>query len=371
MNIAFFLEIKNEYTEHLIDNVSPYIYEGILSIYREAVKIADENKEHKKLLLIFQKLLQSIDNWSQIRINNETDRIKQLSKSVDYMDDLLKAVIRSNIVLLTCNNMMSSESGQTFLETIQTPNFIHRAYIECGKYAHNNPYLFYHDPKSPMEHKRNLIIVQAKIKECINRAIRKILPISIILKEYLLNSLNIFNNRMDTNVELLKSNTDGRQVKENTHMKSNKYKLSGENKSVCKSSTGNKKLELEIEEMIRSGISENGKEKIKAIMKIDNLLTSQSSDKYNRPKSSVRKKESNINISSMINVYDDVTETSEKPNIEFFGDMPFISDFNTELNKSKKPQIKSESDLINYQQSSEKMPLSQVNFIEDYGHKIR
>ena len=190
MNVALFLEIKNEYTEHLTDTLTPYIYEGLSSIYKEAVKAAEESKRPEKTLLIFQRLLQYVSDWSQIKIEEETNRIKKDSNTAEYLDKLVKAIIKSNIILLSYSNTVSNNIAQTFYNNLTTPTFIHRCYTECAKDAHNNPYLFYHDI-NPMDLKRNQIIVQQHIQSGITRAVRKILPISMILEEYLNNSVNI------------------------------------------------------------------------------------------------------------------------------------------------------------------------------------
>ncbi|CAH6420188.1 Hypothetical protein MVR_LOCUS59 [uncultured virus] len=190
MSVALFLEIRNEYTEHLVDVLTPYIYEGLTSIYKHANETADQLNQQDKVLMIFQKLLQTISDWNQARIEQETTRIKQLSNTFDYLDNLVKAVAKSNIILLTYSNTVSNVIAQNFYNTLTTSTLIHRCYTECGKYAHNFPYFFYHG-FTELEYKRNQISVTKEIREGIIRATRKILPLSIILKEFLINSANI------------------------------------------------------------------------------------------------------------------------------------------------------------------------------------
>ena len=268
MNVALFLEIKNEYTEHLVDTLTPYIYEGLTSIYKEAVVLAKKTDCEDKTLVIFQKLLQAINNWNQIRITDETNRIKQLSNTADYLDDLIRAVIKSNIILLAYSNSISNIIGQSFYNTLTTTTFIHRCYTECGKDSHNNPYLFFHDV-DPMDYKRNQIIIQQKIQSGITRAIRKILPISMILKEYLVNSINII--QEPPKVELIgcPNNPNENPVPHiDTLPKQNpcETKIS-ENKSEIK-------LEKEVMQIIKSENNKSDKQKIQAIMNIDKILTS-------------------------------------------------------------------------------------------------
>jgi hypothetical protein len=190
MNAELFLHIKEEYTEMLVDILSPYIYEGLNQLYKTSVDLAEKANDEKKDLLIFQKYLQSVDSWSQKVVEDETERIKRLSGTSAYLDDLVKSVVKSKILLLTYSNTISDVIGQAFFNTLSTPYFIHRCYIECAKDAHNNPYLFSHRTTT-IDFKRNQMLIEKNIQCAIQRAINKILPITLITKEFLVNTVNI------------------------------------------------------------------------------------------------------------------------------------------------------------------------------------
>lgn len=280
MNVPLFLEIKNEYTEHLVDTLTPYIYEGLTSLYKDAARLAEETNSNDKTLMIFQKLLQSINNWNQIRINEETNRIKQLSNTSDYLDDLVKAVVKSNIILLSYSNTISNTIGQAFYNSLTTNMFIHRCYTECGKDAHNNPYLFFFDPEFPMEYKRNQIIINKKIEDGITRAIRKILPISMILKEYLVNSMNIVNEPPKVELVGLAPSFAENNAINNNPLNNIPYvsqpninqKLLPETKQNPNLVDSN--LERDVLQMIYTESNKSEKQKIQAIMKIDEIISS-------------------------------------------------------------------------------------------------
>ena len=260
MNVSLFLEIKNEYTEHLVDTLTPFIYEGLSSLYKEADKIASgSGVANNKTLLIFQKLLQTIDRWNQNEIDKETNRIKQSSGTSEYLDDLVKAVIKSNIILLTYSNTISNLIAQSYYNSLTTSSLVHRCYVECAKDAHNFPFLFFHDT-TPIEFKRNQIIIQQNIQSAIIRAIRKLLPISIILKEFLINSANIINE--PPKVELMGSLPINVPDPENIL-----------NKPMSEKKI-DPKIEKEVMNIIRSDNIKSEKQKIQAIMNIDKLITS-------------------------------------------------------------------------------------------------
>ena len=107
------VEIKNEYTIFLINIITPFIYEGIKSVYAFSINTDNEFNERGKhdpdikspgILKLFQLSLKEIPTLNNHAIEVEVNRIKSGSKCADWFDDLVKAVIKSNIVLLTFNN---------------------------------------------------------------------------------------------------------------------------------------------------------------------------------------------------------------------------------------------------------------------------
>src|SRR5690606_1370225 len=71
-----------------------------------------------------------------------------------------------------------------YIDKVDTNDFIHKCYIECARTIYNNPELFWHDFPS-LEIKRNQRETYEIIRIAIPEAIRKLLPIELILKEYL------------------------------------------------------------------------------------------------------------------------------------------------------------------------------------------
>jgi len=389
MDVALFLEIKNEYTEHLVETILPYIYEGLTSIYKEAVRVADEsNCVETKTLIIFQKLLQSINNWNQLRINEETNRIKQLSNTADYLDDLVKAVIKSNIILLAYSKTVSNVIGQGFYNSLTTATFIHRCYTECGKDAHNNPYLFFHDI-DPMDYKRNQIIVQTKIQEGITRAIRKILPISMILKEFLINSINII--QEPPKVELVGLAPTGLAQPSIDNLVGHDIlsKYPNIDQKFASETKQDSKLEKEVLKMLKSESIKSDKQKIQAIMNLDKIITSMEPNKPaelsarnnpNRALSTITKKNAEYLVAPHLmdekdNFNDDLVNARLRQSDRKILDIN-IDDEQTEASAIKKSV--SNTTLSNHllpnrngprmnPETSERMDPLKVKFIEDYG----
>lgn len=191
------VEIKKEYTKFLSNIITPLIYEGIKNIYTKSIETekifeeaAKENPDIKNpgVLRIFQTFLKGIKNINDHNIEAECNRIKEKSKCSGWLDDLIKSVVKSYIVLLTYN--VSEKTcklvNEKFHETIDTKSFIHKCYIECARSFFNYPELFWHG-FSTIEIKRNQREAHNIIRGCIKEAVRKMLPMKLILEEYLKN----------------------------------------------------------------------------------------------------------------------------------------------------------------------------------------
>jgi len=190
----FLVETKIEYTMQLVNIISPFIYDGIQSLYEDSLKLAKENEE----LMIFQSFLKKIPKWNNNILIKETTRILNDSNCKDLLQQLLNAVIKSNIMVLT-NTPPEKKHTIKIPKTIDFQMFIHNAYIETAKLIYNNPYLFYHK-YSLYDIKKNQRDSLDNIKIAINESIRKMLPLQIILKEYLGEDSIINNDNFEKNI---------------------------------------------------------------------------------------------------------------------------------------------------------------------------
>ncbi len=175
----YLIETKKEYTIHLINELTPLMYEGIQSIYSDARDNSNENEELK----LFQSLLRKIPSWNEHLIEQETNRIIKNSSKSDIIEDLINAVIKSNIMILT-NTPPEKKDNLQIKHDITTRKFIHNSYIEIARNIFQNPYLFYHKLNA-FELKKNQRECHDCIKKSIEQSIRKLLPMNIILQNYL------------------------------------------------------------------------------------------------------------------------------------------------------------------------------------------
>lgn len=190
-------EIKTEYTTYLINILTPIIYEGMVSVYKRAlsqynrlIEASKENPDYENpgLIKCFLFCLHEIPRLNPTQIENETKRIRDFSHCSEFFDDLVRAVIKSHIVLLTYN-----ASGKTcrlvtkkYHESINVNDFIHKCYIECANAFFNNPEIFCSEA-SKEQSKIYEATAYKFINQSIINAIYKILPLREILQEYLSN----------------------------------------------------------------------------------------------------------------------------------------------------------------------------------------
>ncbi len=199
-NIA---DIKEEYTTFLIHIISPLIYEGIKSMYLKAleqeasyIQMSKDNVNVKNpgVLKIFQHFLKNITSLNQNLIEAEMIRIRDSSKHADIFEKLIKAVVKSHIVLLTYNSsgQQCKIVNEKLHEKIDSKMFIHKIYIETARQVYDVPELFWH-LGTTLETKKNQRECINIINQSISIAIKESIPMSDIITEYLKNDYIVEN----------------------------------------------------------------------------------------------------------------------------------------------------------------------------------
>lgn len=191
------VDAKDIYTDYLLNVFSPLIYFGLKSVYDRAIleekkyiegaKI-DSTIKNPGVIVLFQYFLMELETMNSEMVDAETSRFRDSSGCADIFDDLIKAVIKSHIIVLTYN-----ASGKTckiikekLHEKVDAKSFVHKCYLECSRIFFDHPRLFYHDfPVN--ERKDNDRIIYQLIKVGIKNGIKRALPMKAILEEYLKN----------------------------------------------------------------------------------------------------------------------------------------------------------------------------------------
>jgi hypothetical protein len=184
-NLNIYHKLNQDFTEHLVDVISPFVYEGIISIYKDSYKMAKDKGDDTKVIYIFQKYLVAVEQWSIDMIHKQTERIKIKSLTSDYLEKLLQTTIKTEVILMTLNPMAQANGMDinSYSSQIKLTDFIHRCYIECAKEAYNYSFLFY-DNVNTLEYNRNQLTVNDLFKKSILKAVRKTVPIKSVIEQF-------------------------------------------------------------------------------------------------------------------------------------------------------------------------------------------
>ena len=90
-NLAILVDAKTEYTNQLVNIISPNIFIGIKNIYN----VCNQQFNGSDVLYEFQLLLSEIPKWNQEIINKEYETLIEVSHC-DWLEDLLTAVFVSH-----------------------------------------------------------------------------------------------------------------------------------------------------------------------------------------------------------------------------------------------------------------------------------
>jgi len=342
----FLIETKQEYTIHLVNSIYPLIYEGLIGIYDEAKKSAKTNDELK----LFQIMLSGVKTWNQVIIDNEYNRIIRMNTLGKTVEDLLKAVIKANIVVLTNSNI---EYDDKLLKELNIQDdfktFIHLVYIECARTFYNSAYLFYHK-NTDLDIKRHQTEILDRIQSCIQNAIRKMIPLQITIKTYLENKNSKIPNDVKSESEqiknLLHSERNSRNTRYNDVTPSSPRKLqeiiattikSEEYKNPNSLTKDNSKILQFSEKSLRDSILDLNTEQFG---KKDNNVFINNFNSVNKPKKSNTMSESSIYYENSKNnvieeysnklepIYDNQEESSEKKNKNKVNERKYFSNLN-------------------------------------------
>jgi hypothetical protein len=176
--ISVYGEAKGEYTRQLCVFLAPCLETYFLRLLDEARSQAESSQ---KYLWTFQNLLQCIPDWNQDKVVRETEVIQKDCKC-DYLEELLTAVFIAHTKVLSAIRL-STKQKKLQITIPKIDHFLHRVLSECARTLWTNAFLFV-DTNS-IEKQKNLRQVSGLIHDSILQAIRGLLPVRTILREYL------------------------------------------------------------------------------------------------------------------------------------------------------------------------------------------
>ena len=177
--VSVYAEAKSEYTKQLCQYLVPPMQQYFLDLLAEATQ---KEADSKRVLLMFQTLLEDVSNWNMDKVQRETGLIVQHS-SCDYLEELMTAVFIAHTKVLSAIRLTTKQK-KLQIAIPKLDHFLHRTMTECARLLWSNTYLFSTSAPS-MERQKNLRQIETFLHEGVLQGIRGMLPVKSILREYL------------------------------------------------------------------------------------------------------------------------------------------------------------------------------------------
>ena len=181
INVNVLVAAKDEYLNQLENNLIPLIYQGIKAIYDDAVKKSGNHNTLKQLQIY----LKNIPKWNQTLLDNETKRIKN---DCPFLMDLVTAIFVSNVKILASVRLRGNHKNIN-IKIPTSSIFIHSIYIETAKKLFYNPYIM-KKTNNIEKYRDNENTLKTYIKDSINEVVTQLIPIDMILQEYLVDAFD-------------------------------------------------------------------------------------------------------------------------------------------------------------------------------------
>lgn len=172
-NLNVLVEAKKEYLGQLCLIMCPVMIEVFQDMYDEATKIS----KGRKTLIMFQKLLKEVPNWSNQMSSQHTSNI---ADRCAWFSDLLAAVFVACTKILSAVRL-KSDNKKISLKLPTNEVFIQTCYNNVAKDLYKDPYIF-HEEQS--EYMRDEQLTQ-RFSACIETTVKELIPVQQILQTYM------------------------------------------------------------------------------------------------------------------------------------------------------------------------------------------
>lgn len=177
LSSSIYAEAKGEYMKQLCVFLSNPLLKFFLNLFETAKK-----EQPKNALAHYQTLLSQIPEWNQDKVSVETSVI-QKNCGCDYMEELLTAVFIAHTKVLAAIRL-SNKKANLQVTVPKVEHFLHRALQDSARRIWGSVYLFSEGPA--LEKQKGLRKVEGLINESIQNAVRGLLPVKSLLKDYLM-----------------------------------------------------------------------------------------------------------------------------------------------------------------------------------------
>ena len=172
-NLNILVEAKREYLGQLCLLMCPVMIETFDEMYEEAYKLS----KGRKVLIMYQKLLKEVPNWSDAMSRQHSDNI---ANRCAWFNDLLAAVFVSCVKILSAVRL-SKDNKKISLKLPTNEVFIQMCHNKVAESLYNDPYV-YHETQN--EYARNDKLFE-RFSICVENAVKELIPVQQILQTYM------------------------------------------------------------------------------------------------------------------------------------------------------------------------------------------
>lgn len=172
-NLNILVEAKKEYLGQLCQIMCPAMIEVFSDMYDEASKLS----KGRKVLIMYQKLLKEVPNWSNAMSKQHTDNI---ASRCAWFNDLLAAVFVACTKILSAVRL-KTDNKKISLKLPTNEVFIQTCYNNAAKDLYKDPYIMHEEQNEYMRDEQ----LTARFCACIERTVKELIPVQQILQTYM------------------------------------------------------------------------------------------------------------------------------------------------------------------------------------------
>ena len=176
-NASLYSEARNEYLKQM----STWIVPPLVEFFRKEYNTLADT-EGKRVMSAFQTYCAEVPLWNQDVIDSNIGIILDNCRC-DYMEELMTAVFIAYTKMLTAIRV-NARQKKLQITLPKLDHFLHRVFIECARSFWKAPYLFAQD-LTPVEKQKNILQAEQICTEALSGAVRSLLPVKSILRDYL------------------------------------------------------------------------------------------------------------------------------------------------------------------------------------------
>jgi hypothetical protein len=172
-NLNVLCEAKKEYLGQMCLIMCPPMIEVFQDMYNESVSLS----KGRKVLIMFQKLLKEVPNWSNAMSKNHSDNI---TNRCAWFNDLLAAVFVACTKILSAVRL-KADNKKISLKLPTEEVFIQTCYNNIAKDIYKDPYVFSEEQSEYLRDEK----LTTRFTLAIESTVKELIPVQQILQTYM------------------------------------------------------------------------------------------------------------------------------------------------------------------------------------------